>query len=205
MPYVDFKAVKTAVSIERAAKLLSLETHKEAAALRAPCPACQNDDPRILTITPAKGLFFCRAADVGGDTISLAAHILSLSMRDAAEWLQDTLPQEREEHRAPSPTRRAEQKEKSATNSRSAPEKLPKEFDAAAFASKLAYTEEVSALGITEEHAEQFGIGFCSAGSMRGFTCFPVTDGLETHYIGWNGSELKLPKWKSNIVKLKRA
>jgi hypothetical protein len=39
---------------------------------------------------------------------------------------------------------------------------------------------------------------------MRGYVCFAITDGVEIHYLGWNGSELKIPKWKSNVVKLRR-
>jgi hypothetical protein len=52
--------------------------------------------------------------------------------------------------------------------------------------------------------AERFGIGFMAPGALRGFVCFPVTDGIETHYIGWNGTEFKMPKWATNVVPLKR-
>jgi hypothetical protein len=40
MPYVDFKAVKAAVSIEDAANLLKLPLKKSGNQLRRNCPAC---------------------------------------------------------------------------------------------------------------------------------------------------------------------
>jgi len=78
-------------------------------------------------------------------------------------------------------------------------------FDAQKFAAKLQYTPEVEKLGISKEHAAQFGIGFCTHGSMRGYVVFPVTDGAQTHYIGWNGTEFKLPRWHGNVVPIKRS
>jgi hypothetical protein len=51
MPYVDFKAIKAAVSIEDAANLLKLALKKS--------PACGNDDERTIVLTPSRGLFYC--------------------------------------------------------------------------------------------------------------------------------------------------
>jgi hypothetical protein len=190
MPYIDFKAVKAAIPIDKAAKLLGLEVTASATQLRGPCPACGNDDPRILAITPAKGVFFCHDKQVGGDCISLAAHILSLSMKDAAEWLQETIPHAGQEPTVP-PAKEA---------------KKEVVFDATAFASKLVYAEEVKARGITEADAKRFSIGL-----YRGLVYFPVRDdnGFIAGFIGVNEKgELKVPKtWltPSNVVALKRA
>jgi DNA primase len=67
MPYVDFKAIKAAVSIEDAANLLKLPLKKSGAQLRSACPACSNDDERTIVLTPSRGLFYCFDAKVGGD------------------------------------------------------------------------------------------------------------------------------------------
>ena len=195
MSYVDFRAVKAAVTIERAAKLLNLEVKPSSAQLRGPCPACGNDDPRILAITPAKGVYYCHDAQVGGDCISLTAHILSLSMKDAAEWLQETIPQLREEPHTSSPQRQEARKEV----------KKETTFDPAAFAAKLAFTDEVEALGLTEADAARLGIGF-----YRGRVYFPMKDdtGFIAGFIGFANGELKMPpRWldQSKVVKLKRA
>jgi hypothetical protein len=57
MPYVDFMAIKAAVSIEDAANLLKLTLKKSGNQLRSNCPACGNEDERIVVITPSRGLF----------------------------------------------------------------------------------------------------------------------------------------------------
>jgi hypothetical protein len=52
LPYVDFMAIKAAVSIEDAANLLKLTLKKSGKQLRSNCPACGNEDERIVVITP---------------------------------------------------------------------------------------------------------------------------------------------------------
>src|SRR3981189_3948027 len=101
MPYVDFKAIKAAVSIEDAANLLTLSLKKSGNQLRGGCPACGNDDERILAITPARGLFYCFDAKTGGDCIALVQHITGLDVQDAAAYLS---PNREEVHSSPSPT-----------------------------------------------------------------------------------------------------
>lgn len=195
---VNYNAIKAAIPIERAAKLLNLEVHQERSQLRGPCPACQHDDPRILALTPGKNLFFCRAAETGGSVIDLAAHILGITTKDAAEWLQETVPQMREEHSAPSPPQRQEKsKEKSAP------------FDAAAFGAKLTFTEEVAALGYTEGFAKEMSIGFYKdrvyipirypTGAIAGFEGYDPKTGKIKLPRNW------LPDVGSNVVTLKRA
>jgi hypothetical protein len=62
----------------------------------------------------------------------------------------------------------------------------------------------VAALGISEEYAAQLQVGFSSSGLMRKRVCFPIRnlDGSISGFIGWNGTDLKLPsKWQhANIV-----
>ena len=47
MSFIDFKAVKAAVSLEDAANLLKLSLKKTGNQLRGSCPACGNEDERI--------------------------------------------------------------------------------------------------------------------------------------------------------------
>jgi len=88
-------------------------------------------------------------------------------------------------------------------NSRKATEQLAKAFDPAAFASKLAFTDEVAELGISEEDATRLQIGF-----TRGKVYFPIRneDG-SSGFIGFADGQLKMPpQWlRTNVVKLKRA
>jgi DNA primase len=191
--YIDFKAIKEAVSIEDAAHLLNLQLKRSANQLRGGCPACGNDDERILAVTPARGLFYCFDAKTGGDCIALVQHITGLDVKDAAEYLA---PHSREDsHSSPCPP--AEKKKGGDKNA--------SPFDPAAFASKLAFTDEVAALGLTEADAARLGIGF-----TRGRVYFPMKDdtGFVCGFIGFADGQLKMPpKWleQSKVVKLKRA
>jgi hypothetical protein len=81
MPYVDFMAIKAAVSIEDTANLLKLTLKKSGNKLRSNCPACGNEDERIVVITPSRGLFYCFDAKVGGDCLALVQHITGLDVK----------------------------------------------------------------------------------------------------------------------------
>jgi DNA primase len=191
--FIDFKAIKAAVSIEDAANLLNLTLKKSGNQLRSGCPACKPDDERILVITPGRNLFYCFDAKKGGDQIELVSHITGLDAKDAASYLA---PQERQADKAPGPTRRVEKQEKSAPA-----------FDPAAFAAKLTFTDEVAALGLTEETATKLGVGWHP---QRKAIYFPQKDdtGFVCGFIGFANGELKMPpRWleQSKVVKLKRA
>jgi DNA primase len=189
--FIDFKAIKAAVSIEDAANLLNLTLKKSGNQLRGGCPACGNDDDRILALTPARGLFYCFDAKTGGDCLALVQHITGLDVQDAAAYLS---PHPGAAHNSPVP----EQKQAAAT-------KKEVEFNPAAFAAKLVFSDEVAALGLTEQDAARLGIGF-----TRGKVYFPMKDdtGFICGFIGYANRELKMPpKWleQSKVVKLKRA
>jgi hypothetical protein len=143
MPYVDFKAIKAAVSIEDAANLLKLPLKKSGAQLRSACPACSNDDERTIVLTPSRGLFYCFDAKVGGDCLALVQHITGLEVQDAAQFLapkEATVPQKTE----------AGNNRPKKGNDKSAPS-----FDPAAFAAKLVYVEDLG----SEEDAKTYGVG----------------------------------------------
>ena len=191
--FIDFKAIKAAVSIEDAANLLKLPLKKSGNQLRSNCPACGNEDERIVVITPSRGLFYCFDAKVGGDCLALVQHITGLEVQDAAQFLapkEATVPQKTEAgNNQPQPKRET---------------KKETTFDPVAFASKLSFTDEVAELGISEEDATRLQIGF-----TRGKVYFPVRneDGSISGFIGYADGQLKMPpQWiGTNVVKLKRA
>jgi len=113
-----------------------------------------------------------------------------LDVQDAAAFLSPTGAA----HNSPVP----EQKKAAATKKETA-------FDPAAFASKLAFSDEVAELGISEEDATRLQIGF-----TRGKVYFPIRneDGSISRFIGYSDDQLKMPpQWirTTNVVKLKRA
>jgi DNA primase len=205
--YIDFKRLAEEVDIETVANHFGLMLKRSQKELRAKCPACKSSDERALQIIPETNSYRCYAAQESGDVISLYAHIQGIRMYKAAKELQEqfgTAPAARTVPATPpqEPLRRETTRP---------PKSKDTTFDPTTFAAKLTYTDEVQALGITQEDAERLAIGFyAGAGMMRGRVCFPVRndDGSIAGFIGAQGSDLKVPKtWlpPSNVVKLKRA
>lgn len=205
--FIDFAALKAAVTLDQVADMLSLTTKQEGSQLRTACPACKSGGDRAIVLTPAKGLFYCFSAKKGGDCIALVAHVMGVGNNDAANFLADqigTVPVPdrdtvlKERATAPkSPTRRQETvKEKSAPT-----------FDPQAFASKLVYSDEVEALGLTEDTATKLGVGWHP---QRKAVYFPMKDetGFIAGFIAFKDGKLVMPpKWleQNKVVKLKRA
>ena len=172
MAYVDYAALKAAVSIEAAAAWLGLETTKANEQLRCECPA-HGGGKRSLVITPAKQLFYCFAADgqSGGDVLELVAHCKAIDVKQAARDLEARFV-------AQKPT---------------APDGLDKVAD---------YLdpkhEAVAALGLSEDLAVALGIGFAPKGVMRGRVLMPLrtSDGTLAGYVGYGDAlqpRLKFP------------
>jgi len=203
---VDFKQIKAAIPIERAARLLNLELKtRQSGQLRGHCPTCQSSDDTALAITPSKQVFFCHHGQTGGDCIALVAHILGLSQRDAAEWLHETL----------SPAETSSRTTKSEQVAASSVQHSPKvdksrEFDPQKYLDKLTYTDEIRALGISEEDARAVGLGSVSSGFNKGLTIAIRWETGETAcYASVVEGKLKVPprsKWiEPKVVKLRRA
>lgn len=190
MPFVDFAEIKRRVSIEEAANILNLTLKQSANQLRGVCPACGTDDNRTLALTPARGLFYCFSAKTGGDCIALVQHITGLSAPDAAAYLAPS----GEAHNTPVPEPR-----------KTAATKKEVAFDPVKFEAGLTYTDEVKALGYTEEFAKQMAIG-----SHRGAVYIPHRwpCGTIAGWVALTEGKLKVPKqWlppaPTNVVKLR--
>lgn len=139
---------------------------------RGKCPVCNTGSDNSLEFLPETNSFRCHAAPpppgrkvLAGDCIALYAHLQNYTgMYRAAKELHaqfcgssPATPPKNEKGR----------------------ENAPKTFDPAAFLEKLEFTEDVAALGITEEQARALGIGeyrgkvYCAiryqSGTIAGF------------------------------------
>lgn len=191
--FIDFAEVKERVSFADAVSHLSLELRRSGNQWRGPCPTCQSGGDRALVVTEGKG-FFCFAQKKGGDQIALAAHILELSVKDAAQELAK---------RAGMVTDR---EDRSTTVSRTVPES---EGAGGSKLSPLSYLEPehdaVVAIGFDPIVAKDLGIGYAPRGIMRGTVAIPIRDedGILRGYIGIE--EARLPAdFQTNVVPLKR-
>jgi len=173
MPFIDFQQIKERVSIEKAADYLGLQLKPSQHQLRGPCPACKTGGDRALALTPSKGLFYCFAAEQGGDCIKLVAHIHSIKQQDAAQELFDTFTAPRQ------------------------PATIPQPQPARGTLEPLDYLEAehpaVETVGFDLETAKSLGIGYAGKGIMRGTVAVPIRDetGGLLGYIGV--TEARLP------------
>src|SRR3954471_18947885 len=88
--FIDFAALKAAVSIDKVAEWLQLDLKKQAnGQLRGCCAMHGGSNEREFVITPSKGLFFCFGPCGGGDQIKLTAQVLKIGTREAAQRIAD--------------------------------------------------------------------------------------------------------------------
>lgn len=186
MPFIDFSAVKEAVSFADTISHLDLKLRRTGNQWRGPCPHCESGGDRALVITEGKG-FYCFHAKKGGDQIALAAHVLDVSVKEAAQQLARHAGLAEE---APTASSRTVPKSEGGEGSKLSP---------------LSYLEHdhaaVLAIGFDPSVAEALGIGYAPRGIMRGTVAVPVRDeqGILRGYIGIE--DAKLPAdFQTNVV-----
>src|SRR6185437_16800401 len=144
--FVPFDQVKERVSFEDAINKLGLQLKQTGNQWRGACPACKNSGDRALVITEGRG-YFCFSAHKGGDQIGLAAHVLGIQAKDAAQFLIG------EEHKRATVPESAAVKEGQTRTLQPLPY-LEHEHEA------------VIAIGFDVEIAKRLGIGYASKGLM---------------------------------------
>lgn len=162
--FVDFAEVKASVSFETLIDRLGLKMKRQGAQFRGPCPICRSGGDRALVITPAKGAFYCFAAQRGGDAIALVAHIQGVAMKDAAHWIAGSSGEG---------TARAGTDPDTAPNER-------KGNGARGGLKPLTYLDPrhaaLAPLDLSPETFEQFEAGYAPRGIMRGRLAIPLHD-----------------------------
>jgi DNA primase len=198
--FVDFAALKEAVSFSAAIDLLDLDLKRSGNQWRGPCPSCHSAGARALVVTEGRG-FYCWGQRKGGDQIALAAHVLELPAKEAAQQLaeragivpvpeRDSTSGKVPSHSTVPPRARAKETEK---------------------LQPLTYLESdheaVFAVGFDPEFCKHHGIGYAPKGVARGHVLIPFRDedGKLLGYVGV--TEAWLPAdFQTNLVKFpKRA
>jgi len=198
----DFKKIAESVDVAQVVSHLGITLKGN----RAQCPACQTEDPRSLQVYPDTNSFSCWAAKVSGDVISLWAHIHGYQgMYRAACEVEDMflsvpghVEQVREVSRGTAPQKPGDTGSPALTAS-PAPKKGQESaapFDPDAYASKLTYTDEVKALGLSEADAATFQIGYATTGFHRGAVVFPIRhpSGEIAGFAGFKDGQFKFPR-----------
>ena len=179
---LDFAELKQRVSIEQVAAWIGAQLKPHGAQLRGPCPICKAGGDRAFVITPAKGCYYCFGeCRKGGDVIALVANA------------EDSLGQGGGRSNRPSIRRRANR-----NGSPPFPPAPPQEKGALKPLDYLQSDHEaVRALGLSEETAQAFGLGYAPRGILRGRVAVPIRDraGVLLAYCGIAASEEQSPRF----------
>ena len=167
--FVDFKELKSSVTIDQVVKMLGLELKLHGQQLRGRCPIHNGTSDREFVVTPAKGLFYCFGPCGGGDLITLVAKVKGVATKEAASLIAEqfaagtgTVPDNRtvSGNSSPQPSSRKETGERSLQ---------PLSYLEAAH-------ELVQALGVSPETVQAFAAGYAPKGIMRGRLAIPIHD-----------------------------
>ena len=186
--FVDFQAVKEAVSFADAVQYLDLAMKKQGNQFRGICPKCGGNE-RGLVLTEGKG-YFCFSDHKGGDVIALAAHVLNIPTKEAAQRLADL----------------AGIVQVPSTSTRTKSTVPESEGAEGSKLSPLSYLEPehdaVVALGFDPEFCKKHGIGYAPRGVVRGSVAIPFRDeqGVLLGYIGLQDITYIPPNFQTNVV-----
>ena len=168
--WVDFKAVKAAVSLEMVLDHYGIELKRKGDQLTGSCPIHDGSNPSQFSVNLQRNAFHCFSAHCGaqGNVLDFVALKEDISVREAALKIRNWFnletgkdpPQEKEEHASPS----ADDAEKDALNQ-------PLTFRLKNLEPDHSYLE---ARGLTEEAIDYFGLGYCSRGMMQGRIAIPI-------------------------------
>ena len=173
MSFIDFAALKARVPIESVIPLLNLELQPSGEALRGRCVRCGGDE-RAFVMTPAKQAFYCFTSRKGGDVIALIAHVNKLSMKEAAQFLVETLAPDLGNSTVPTDGNSTSYGNSTSTGfgNSTVPEQAGVPFE------PLSYLktdhEALSNLGLSPATCEYFGAGYAPKGILRGRLAIPI-------------------------------
>lgn len=171
--WVDFKAVKAAVSIEMVLDHYQINwLRKETGDLVGKCPIHRGDGKRAFRVNVKKNIFNCFSCSARGNVIDFVGAMEQCSVRDAAvklkDWFSISMPTAERLHQKPGPPRIIEP----ALVGERAAENKPLGFELKGIDPTHPYLVN---RGITRETAERFGVGFFPGkGSMSGRIVIPI-------------------------------
>lgn len=197
MAYVDFAALKEAVSIEDVANLLDLKLKQAGNQYRCECPV-HGGGERGMVITPSKNLFYCFKAGNGGDQLALYAHVQEIETKQAASEIAGQMGQGTVT--CTEPVTRT-----SSTTITKTPVPPQPTFDPEKFRQRLVWHDDLAKQGLTPELAESLGVGY-HAQRKRIYWASRHPNG---DIAGFRDDQGKPPpQWlaaSTNVVKLRRA
>ena len=223
--FVDFKAVKAAVSILQVLERYGIaDSFKQSGdSLSGPCPLHDGQNPTQFRVSIDKNCWRCFGrCDAGGNVLEFVSKKEGVSLREAAlmlcEWFDLPLAEKpggsRKNERQKAPPDAERENKTSAPTVRKSPEPAkakptaePVEEDVPnkplGFALQNLETAHpyFAERGLSAECVAHFGLGFCAKGSMSGRVVIPIhnADGALVAYAGrWPGTppDADTPRYK---------
>ena len=210
--FVDFKAVKEAITIEQVLEHYGLldQFKRSGDSLSGPCPIHKGENSTQFRVSISKNCWNCFGeCKRGGNILDFVSLTEDVSIREAAirisDWFKLTFDKSSSKPESPN----AEQKPKQgkASRAKSTPKpsgeaqetgpNKPLGFELRNLDAEHPY---LLGRGLTEEGIEEFGLGYCDNGSMLGRIVIPIhnVDGAIVAYAGrWPGDPPEdTPKYK---------
>lgn len=194
--WVDFKAIKEAVTLEPVLDRYGVKLKRSGKELRGRCPIHQGDGADSFHANTEKNAFHCFSCQAKGNVLDFVAAMEKCSVRDAAlklqGWFQAGGAGESPAAAREPPTGSKPAREKA--GERGEPNK-PLNFRLKGIDHRHPY---LAGRGIDPDTAEYFGVGFFSGkGSMSGRIVIPIENaaGELVAYAGRSNDESE-PKYK---------
>jgi DNA primase len=181
--FVDFKAVKAAITMEQVLQHYGLRDQfkKGNDSLSGPCPIHKGDNPTQFRVSISKSLWNCFSCKQGGNTLDFIARREAISIHAAAvraiEWFQleratTTVPSPKMETADVTTTEtQAVEKEKAQIAEDSETPNPPLKFRLEKLEREHPY---LTRRGLTLETIVDFGVGYCTKGTMAQRIAIPI-------------------------------
>lgn len=200
--YVDFKAVKAAVSIEAVLERYELldDLNEKDDGYTGDCPFHKGETPRPFHVSTSKNAWYCFGCEEGGNVLDFVARMEDVSIKKAAQLLAEWFevksarkgpkrarsgPQRARAKKAPGRAKEEPQEDPheavSANTETAAGEETP-DSDEEPVNRPLGFSlknldpshERLTDLGFEESVFEHFEAGYCSKGMMKGRLAIPI-------------------------------
>ena len=208
--FVDFKAVKTAVTMLQMLEYYGLaETFKRSGnSLSGPCPLHNGENRTQFRVSLDKNCWNCfGACKGGGNVLDFVSRKENVSLREAAlllcDWFQIPTQEKAEPRAAFAAKKESQSAKKPARSSQPTAEEANEPNRPLGFALQNLDTAHpyLAERGLNEQAIAEFGLGYCQKGSMTGRVVIPIHNsaGQLVAYAGrWPGPppEADTPKYK---------
>lgn len=190
---IDFEELKQRISIADVVEMLDLQTVEKNGNLRAECPRCQSGGKRVLSITPAEGVFQCFASEKGGTILDLVMHVRNVPLREAGRILHEHFIASETAYTARSEAQTADPPSAASRHGKHAPETLSEVQPLLEkVKARLDHSHEILGfMGFPEIVWRRLGIGFDPRTKRVMFPLYK--DGQKVGYAGLATSEDQTP------------